>query len=82
MFDHHGPHSSNPGPAAFPGVEYFSLAFNYGAQKPAFEKLPPNHGALDLQHQQESLSVCSSDRKLDSAEMTSSNSNGGILSYI
>lgn len=47
-------------------MNYFYWHLDYGAQKPTFEKLPPNNGAIYLQHKHESFSVCSSDRILDS----------------
>lgn len=38
--DHRRPLSSNLGPIAFLCVDYFYRHLHYGAQKPAFEKLP------------------------------------------
>lgn len=63
---HRRPLSSNLGPMAFPRINYFYWHLHYDAQKPAFEKLPLNNGAINLQHKHESFSVCSSDRILDS----------------
>lgn len=51
---------------AFLCMNYFYWHLDYGAQKPAFEKFPPNIGAIYLRHKHESFSVCSSDRILDS----------------
>lgn len=60
--DHCRPISSNLGPMAFLRMNSFYWHWYSGAQKPAFEKLPSNNGAIHLPHKHESFSVCSSDR--------------------
>lgn len=64
-YDHRCPLSSNLGSMTFLRTNYFYWHLDYGAQKPAFEKLPPNN-VIYLQYKHESFSVCSSDRILDS----------------
>lgn len=39
-------------------MDYFYWHLDYDAQKPAFEKLPPNNDAIYLQHKHKSFSVC------------------------
>lgn len=48
---------SNLGTMTFVCMNYFYWHLDYDAQKPAFEKLPPND-AIYLQHKHESFSVC------------------------
>lgn len=80
MFDHRGPLSSNLDQRPFHVWSISHWHFRLRCSKACFWKTP-NNGALHLQHQQESFSVCSSDSKLDSEE-PSSNCKWGILSYI
>lgn len=50
---------------AFLHMNYFYWHLDHDAQKPPFEKCPPNNGAICLEHEHKSFSVCSSDRILD-----------------
>lgn len=79
MFDHHDPLSSNLVPMAFPHIDSHWY-LDYGAQKPAFEKIS-SKWCFSSFNINESLSVCSSDRKLGN-EMTSSISKWKVWGYI
>lgn len=67
---------------AFLHMNYFYWHLDYDAQKPTFEKCPPNNGAVYLEHEHESFSVCSSDRILDSESASSNSKLWESLSYI
>lgn len=67
---------------AFLHMNYFYWHLDYDAQKPTFEKCPPNNGAICLEHEHESFSVCSSDRILGSESASSDSKLWELLSYI
>lgn len=66
---------------AFLHMNYFYWHLDYDAQKPTFEKCPPNNGAICLEHEHESFSVCS-DRILGSESASSDSKLWELLSYI